>query len=133
MNFKKNLKTLLVCLLLFMGMMSIIPANKVCAATSGYTITAETQYVQYTPPKRICGYVKDANGNPVANAAINVSFYSSRYSIPKDPQELLRSEYATTKTDSKGYYSIWGYDSGYYIPCLISDPSVNASTYALVR
>lgn len=105
----------------------------VTTSATNYKITVETQYVnRYTPARRICGYVKDSNGDAIANQTVYIAKYNSRYDIPH-ANEVIESVYDAVKTDSDGYYSTWAYDSGFYVAYLSSEAnSSRATTYALV-
>lgn len=137
MQLKKFFRVMLFSIMLLAGVILFKPATATYAATTTssavtYTITADAQYVnRYTPAKRICGYVKDSNGNPVANANVGIGYYNSRYDLPA-ANAYIDANYSTAKTDSNGYYSAWGYDSGYYVAFLSSNSDVRATTYALV-
>lgn len=144
MTLKKFFGVMLFTMMLLAGVILFKPATAayadpppVTTTTSSavtYTITTNNQYVnKYTPARRICGYVKDSNGNPLANKTVYISCYGSRDDVPKGNNSISCNLTEVT-TDSNGYYSIWGYNSGYYyVAFLSSEPnSVRGMAYVLI-
>lgn len=112
MNLKKNFRTMLIGLMLVVGFIAVAPLTFVYAST--YNITAETQYINKSI-KRVCGYVKDSDGNPLASKTLYVARYDTYISSGEQNKLIKNTEmYDIVKTDSNGYYSVDAYMSGYY-------------------
>ena len=133
---KRNTKLLLSIILIALGvlMSPITSINVKAEDVSKWNITLEAKYVnQYTPAKKLCGYLKDESGEPVVDRTIYIAKYDDWSYLPHG-QEAIDNIYTTVKTDKDGYYSTWAYNSGYYVATLsYTESIIKATTYAYVR
>ncbi|WP_252236191.1 hypothetical protein [Clostridium sp. ZS1] len=108
MKLKRTLSLLLMCLTLIISPIITMPVK----AAANETVTIQT--VGVGSAKKVCGYAKDANGNPLKNKTLYIGRYDS-FIHSSEEHKLIKDIYADVKTDSNGYYSINAeYYSGYY-------------------
>jgi uncharacterized GH25 family protein len=87
--------------------------NNTITSEQTYNITASTKSLSGTSTKQVYGYVKDSNGNPVANKTVYVGLYDN-YISSTEKEMVIDDFYDVVKTDSNGYYSLYAYETGYY-------------------
>lgn len=109
---KKNFKTIVFILMFsFVSLIPFTTTNALTNDTETYNITASTKNL--SGAKQVYGYVKDSNGNPVANKNVYVKL-SDDY-IPSSANKIVVKDfYDVVKTNSSGYYSLTAYETGYY-------------------
>ncbi|MDU6247340.1 hypothetical protein [Paraclostridium sordellii] len=112
MNLKKNFKAIV--FILMISFVSLVPLTNAHAANKdmeSYSVTAATKNLRGA--KQVYGYVKDSNGNPVANKQVFVKLYD-HYIESTEEKMVIKDFYDVVKTDSNGYYSLLVYHRGYY-------------------